>query len=173
MFSFKKIILLVGGFIAFSTVVLVYAETQTFTVGIRFIAPLSFANKINPDFGRFEAGASGRHFILGTDGTISGIDAAAYVDGANAGSLEIHGSAFQKIDIIAQNIVDNGGISVTNILCNYGGAGDTDCGTGISAAAAPTIPGTALLIGLDINTTTSHADGDSAAPAFDIVVTYN
>ncbi len=88
MFSFKKIILLAGGFIALSTVVLVYAETQTFTVGIRFIAPLSFANEINPDFGRFEAGTSGRHFILGTDGTISGTDAAAYVDGANAGSLD-------------------------------------------------------------------------------------
>lgn len=65
-------------------------------------------------------------------------------------------------------------VSPSQISCvTTGGAGDTDCGTGISAAAAPTIPGTTLLIGLDINTTTSHADGDSAAPAFDIVVTYN
>ncbi len=171
--SIIKTVSIIAGILCWLGIGLANAETQSFTTSIRFISPLTLSDATDPDFGTFETGASGRNFILGTDGSISGSDADAYIDGASAGSMVIHGSAVQKIDIIAQNLVDDGGISIANIICNYGGAGDTDCGTGIAAAAEPTATGTSLLIGMDINTTTAHADGDTASPTFDIIVSYN
>lgn len=151
----------------------VHAETHTFTASVRFISPLTLSNTVNPDLGTFATGPSGRNYILGTDGSISGTDANDYVGGASAGSMIIRGSATQKIDIVAQNLTDDGGVSIANVICNYDGNGDTDCSTGITAVASPSPAGTSLLIGMDINTTTSHADGDTASPSFDIVVSYN
>ena len=150
-----------------------HAGTQSFNANIRFVSPLVMTNVNNPDFGTFETGATDRNFVLRTDGSISGSNANAYVGGASAGSMMIHGSATQHIDIVAQNIVADGGVTITNIICNYGGAGDRDCKTGITAGAQPTPAGTPLLIGLDITTTKAHMDGDTAAPAFDIVINYN
>ena len=149
------------------------AESHTFSTDIRFIAPITLAGSSNPSLGRLSAGASSRNFALGTDGSISGANAAAYAGGAQAGSLKIQGSAFQNINIVAQNIVDDRGVHITSVTCNYGGNGNVDCGTEISAAAAPTSTGVILLLGLDVSTTTVHADGDSASPTFDIIVTYN
>lgn len=171
--SIKKIVCVISGILYWFGIGLANAETQTFTASIRFISPLTLSDVADPDFGTFETGAAGRNFILGTDGSISGTDANAYIDGASAGSMVIHGSASQKIDIIAQNLVDDGGISIANIICNYGDAGDMDCGTGIAAVSEPAAAGTTLLIGMNINTTTAHADGDSASPTFDIIVSYN
>lgn len=168
-----KVIFLVTAILGFSIASLAQAEIQTFNASIRFLEPLNFANTTNPSFGDFEAGALGRNFVLGTDGSISGTDADAYAGGANAGSIEIHGSAFNNIDIVAQNLADDGGVSITTITCDYGGTGSVDCVDGISAAAAPTDTGTTLLLGLGVNTTTEHTDGNTAAPTFDIVVTYN
>ncbi len=168
-----KTVLLAAVILSCTGISQVCAESRTFSADIRFIEPITFSEASNPSFGDFEAGGSGRNFVLGTDGSISGANAAAYAGGAQAGSLKIQGSAFQGINIVAQNIVDDGGIQVTSIICNYGGTGNVDCGAGISAAAAPTGAGTTLLLGLNINTTTAHADGDSASPTFDIIVTYN
>ncbi len=148
------------------------AESHTFRTDIRFIAPITLAGSSNPSLGSLSAGASSRNFALGTDGSISGANAAAYAGGAQAGSLKIQGSAFQNINIVAQNIVDDRGVHITSVTCNYGGTGNMNCITGISAAA-PTSAGTILLLGLDVSTTTAHADGDAASPTFDIIVTYN
>jgi len=154
-------------------VLAVHAATQTINVGIRFLAPINLANTINPSFGAFEVGAIGRNFVLGVDGTISGVDATAYIGGASAGSVVLHGSEFHNVDIVAQNLINNGGVNIATVSCSYGGSGAADCLSGISAAAAPGIAGTTLLLGLGVNTTVVHADGSVAAPAFDIVVTYN
>ena len=169
----KQLLGLIIGILFWGIVSLVQAETRTFNANIRFLAPINLASTIDPNLGNYTAGAAGRNFIMGTDGSISGINADAYAGGANAGSVAIYGSAFNNIDIVAQNIVNNGGVSITAISCNYGGAGSTDCLAGISAAAAPTDAGTILLLGLGVATTAAHVDGNSAAPAFDIVVTYN
>jgi hypothetical protein len=152
---------------------LAFAASQSFTASIRFVAPIAFAAAINPSFGVFDAGAVGRNFVLGTDGSISGTDAVAYAGGASAGSIKIQGSQFQNIDIVAQNLVADGGVSIASISCDYGGTGSTDCIAGIASAAAPTEAGTTLLLGLGVTTTTAHSDGSSAAPAFDIIVSYN
>ena len=140
---------------------------------IRFVAPIAFTTAVNPSLGTFDTGIGSRSFVLGTDGTISGTDAAAYTGGANAGSIVIQGSESQNIDIIAQNLVADGGVNIAAVNCDYGGAGSTDCLTGIASAAAPTTAGTTLLLGLSVTTTIAHSDTINATPAFDIIVSYN
>ena len=149
------------------------AESQSITASIRFIAPVTLTSTVNPSLGDVNAGTTGRNFVLGTDGSISGTDAAAYTGGASAGSINIQGSASQNIDIVAQNLVADGGVNITTVYCDYGGTGSTDCVSGIASAAAPTQTGTTLLLGLSVTTTTAHSDGSSAAPTFDIIVSYN
>jgi len=171
--SIKKYLPFFAGLACSLGIGFAHAETRSFTANIRFVAPLVMTDVSDPDFGTFESGGSGRNFILRTDGTITGANANAYVGGAKAGSVMIHGSAAQRIDIVAQNPVANGGVAIANVICNYGGSGDRNCASGITAGAQPTPTGTPLLIGMDINTTTAHTDGQYAAPTFDIVVTYN
>jgi hypothetical protein len=133
--------------------------------------PIGFSNLINPAFGDLLAGASGRNFILGTNGSISGTDAADYISGAAAGSLTISGSPTQSISIQASNLIADGGVSIVNVTCNYDATGDQNCITGFSGSP-PTSAGKVLLIGVEINTTITHGDNDTAAPSFDIVVNY-
>jgi len=152
----------------------VYAATQGFTVSIRFLEPISFNTAVNPDMGDWLTGASGRDLQLLTTGSVAGADSADYLAGATVGSVNVVGSAVATIDIVANNFVANGNVSIDDIPCKYGAAAATTCGgAGIVGAAAPTPGGTALLLGVDVATTAAHTDGQTASPTFDIVVTYN
>ncbi len=136
-----------------------------------FARPISFSSIVNPSFGDLLAGPSGRNFILSTTGTISGANASDYVSGAVAGSVHIVGDANKDVDILATNLTAGGGVSIANVTCNYGGAGDVDCDVGFTGLP-PKPQGKTMLIGLEINTTQVHSDNDNAAPSFDIVVNY-
>jgi len=54
---------------------------------------------------------------------------------------------------------------------NWDATGDQNCVTGFSATP-PTASSKALLLGVEIITTSTHGDNDTAAPSFDIVVNY-
>lgn len=150
-----------------------YAATQGFTAAIRFLEPLSFNTAVNPDMGDWLAGASARDMQLLTDGTVAGTNAADYIGGLTVGSVNVVGSTVAAIDIVANNFVANGGITIDDIPCKYGAAAATVCAAGITAAAAPTLAGTALLLGVDVVSSAIHTDGQTASPTFDIVVSYN
>jgi len=130
----------------------------------------SLSNAVNPSFGMLLGGASGRDFILNTDGTISGTNAADYLSGAVAGSLTISGTNGAAISILATNLSSNGGVTIVNVTCNYDNTGDQDCVLGFSTVASPGV-GKNMSIGLEINTTQVHGDA-TPAPSFDIVVSY-
>ncbi len=152
----------------------VYAATQGFTVSIRFLEPLSFNTAVNPDMGDWLAGAASRELKLFTTGAVGGTSASDYIGGATVGSVNIVGYGVATIDIVANNFVANGGVTIFDIPCKYGAAAATTCGSGgIVGAAAPTTGGTALLLGVDVDTTAIHTDGQTASPTFDIVVSYN
>lgn len=150
-----------------------FAATQSGIVAnIRFLTPLSFGAVTDVDMGDWQAGASGRVFQIDTTGAAGGADSADYISGATPGNVDILGSASATIDIVANNFVANGGVTITGVPCNYGGAGATTCdGAGISGAAAPGA-GTNILLGATVQTSQIHADGATAAPTFDLVVTY-
>ena len=141
------------------------------TTSVFALDPIVFSSLVNPAFGDLLAGASGRNFILGTNGSISGTNAADYIRGAAAGSILISGDPSTSISIQASNLTADGGVSIVNITCNWDATGDQDCVTGFSATP-PTSAGKVLLLGVEITTTTTHGDNDTAAPSFDIVVNY-
>ena len=133
--------------------------------------PIVFSSIINPSFGDLLGGASGRNFILSTNGTISGANASDYLFGAAAGSALITGQANTSIDILATNLTADGGVTIANVTCNYGGAGDQDCDVGFTGSP-PKPSGQTLLIGVEINTTIVHGDNVTASPSLDIVINY-
>ena len=135
-----------------------------------FARPVALGNVVNPTFGTVVGGPSGQNFILNTDGTISGTNAADYLSGAVAGSLTISGTNGAAIDILATNLSSNGGVNIVNVTCNFNNTGDQDCDLGFSAVASLG-RGNDMSIGLEINTTQVHGDA-TAAPTFDIVVNY-
>jgi len=150
-----------------------YAVTQSFTAAIQFLEPLSFNTPVNPDMGDWLTGATGRDLQLLTTGSVAGTNSADYIGNAVVGSVNIVGSASAAVDIVANNFVANGNVTIDDIPCQYGAAAATLCAAGIVAAAAPTLAGTALLLGVDVVTSAIHTDGQQANPTFDIVVTYN
>ena len=151
-----------------------YAATQGFTASITFWEPLGFNTAVNPDMGYWNAGVTGRNFIMHTDDSVGGTNSSDYIQGAAHGSVNVTGSALDTIDIVANNLQSNGNVDINNVFCKYGAASEATCsGAGLSTQAAPTVAGTALLLGIDVNTSAAHSDGDTASPTFDIVVTYN
>lgn len=147
-----------------------YAATQTLQANVTFVTPISFTSPVNVDFGYITTGATGRTFTIDTAGTVGGASVSDYLNGASAGSVNIVGSATQTIDITAGNYVPDGGVTPSAATCAYDGGGAAACA--LTAQAAPGA-GKALLVGLQIDTTGTSNDGDTAAPTFDIVVTYN
>ena len=136
-----------------------------------FARPVALGNVVNPTFGTVVGGPSGQNFILNTDGTISGTNAADYILGASPGSIQIVGDNNAAIDILATNLGSDGGVTIVNVTCNYNNNGDQDCDLGFTDLAKPG-QGSDMTIGLEINTTQLHGDNDTAAPSFDIVVNY-
>ncbi len=131
---------------------------------------LRLRERITPTFGFFVAGPSGRQFILNTDGSITGADAADYLFGAVAGEIRIRkrGGAARG-NIVAENISTTGGLSVTAILCKFQNRPQTICnapGINVRLRGRRT-----LLLGLDVTTTQVHGGGDIASVQFDITVT--
>ena len=133
-------------------------------------AALTVTETIIPSFGLIFGGPSGRQFILNTDGTITGTDAADYVSGAVAGEVEVKktGGKVFPAHIVAENISTVGGLSVAAILCKFHNDPQTTCsGSGISVSLQGK---RRLLLGVDMSTTQVHAGGTSGV-SFDITVT--
>jgi hypothetical protein len=136
---------------------------------------------VSPSFGTFLGGASGRQFVLNTDGTITGADAGDYLIGAVGGQLELDNNAKKKkkkkakkktsVNIVAENISTLGGLGVSAVLCKFERDPQTTCsGPGINV----TLRGrrSTLLVGVDITTTQVHGGGDTASVSFDVTVIF-
>jgi len=131
---------------------------------------LTLTETISPGFGMIYGGPSGRQFILNTDGTITGADAADYITGAVAGEMEVKktGGKVFPASIVAENISTVGGLSVAAILCKFHNDPQTICsGSGISVSLQGK---RRLLLGVDLSTTQVHSGGTSSV-SFDITVT--
>lgn len=124
-----------------------------------------------PTLGILLSGSSGRNFILNTDDTVSGADAADYVTGANSGRLRIrHVGGPVDANILAENISSIGGISVNGVPCRWRNQTPTTCdGSGIDVRLNNRRR--SLWLGVNIDTTQSHSGGDTASVNYDITVT--
>jgi hypothetical protein len=133
-------------------------------------AALTVTEDTAPSLGTLLAGASGRNFILNTDATVSGTDAADYLFGAVAGSLTVKqtgGGA--SANILADNFSTTGGVTINAVPCKWHTDTATTCdGSGINI----TLQGPrTLLVGVDLDTSQAHVGGNSPTATYDITVT--
>ena len=124
-----------------------------------------------PNLGAVFSGASGRNFILNTDETVSGTDAADYLFGAVSGQLTLVGQN-GTATIVAENITTSGGLTVNAVPCRYDTGSQTTCDApGISVQVNKNQART-LYIGVDLDTSQSHSGGDTASVTYDITVSF-
>ena len=133
-------------------------------------AALFVTETVTPSLGLVLAGMSGRQFILNTDETVGGANAADYLAGAVSGQVEVRktqgpGSA----NIVADVISTTGGVTVNAIPCRFHNDPQTTCDSpGITAALQAT---RILYVGIDITTSQVHGDADIASVTYEITVT--
>lgn len=134
-------------------------------------AALKITEIVAPGFGTLVGGPSGRQFVLNTDDTVTGADAADYLFGAISGELELDNKDQQgAINIVAENIITSGGLTVAQVLCSYDGGAQQACdGAGITGTSGPF---KILKVGIDITTTITHGAADAPSVALDITVTF-
>ena len=126
---------------------------------------------VSPDLGTALAGISGRQFILNTDETVGGADAADLLFGAVSGQLELKKTAGpQAANILADNFLTTGGVNVNAVPCRYHTGSQLSCnGSGIDV----TVQGTrTLFVGIDLDTSQVHIGGNNASVTYDITVTF-
>ena len=136
------------------------------------VAQLTVTEIVTPDLGTVLSGASGRQFILNTDETVSGADAADYLFGAVSGQLDVtwgQKGKKKQINIVAENITTTGGVSVNAVPCRWHKGTQTTCqGAGINRNLRNT---RSLWVGVDLSTSQVHSGGDTASVTYDITVT--
>ena len=133
-------------------------------------AAVTVTEKTAPSLGTLLGGASGRNFILNTDATVSGTDAADYLFGAVAGSLAVKqtgGGA--SANILADNFSTTGGVTINGVPCKWHTDTVTTCdGSGINITVQCN---RTLLVGVDLDTSQIHSGGESPTATYDITVT--
>ena len=126
----------------------------------------------SPEFGLILSGASGRQFILGTNGSITGTHSADHISGQSAGHITVRDTtAPVTIEILANNIMTSGGLTVNEVLCSYNAGEQKQC-DGTALVVLASVENASLKLGLDISTNQVHSGGDTASVTMDINVTY-
>ena len=152
------------------TALFLLATSLLLTAPISSFAALRLTVILDPAFGRLFSGAANRQFILNTDDTISGPDAADYLDGARSGELEVHNTGqVVTLNIVVENIIPTGGVTVNGAFCRYHNLSPVACdGGGMTVNGGPR---RSLYVGLDISTSQIHSGGETASITMDVTVT--
>ncbi len=133
-------------------------------------AAITVTESTTPSLGTLLGGINDRNFILNTDATVSGTDAADYLFGAVAGDLTVKKTGgSQSANILADNFSGTGA-TIDGVPCKWDTDAATTChGGGINV----TVTGQTkhLLVGVNLNTTQEHFGGDSPTATYDITVT--
>ncbi len=133
-------------------------------------AAITVTEVVTPSLGTWFSGAPGRQFILNTDETVGGANAADYLFGAISGQLEIIGEN-ADVNILADNITGFGGVTASVVPCRFQADPQTTCeGAGINVPIKKNQPRT-LYVGVDLTTSQVHIGGDTASVTYDITVT--
>lgn len=134
-------------------------------------AQVTITETVAPTFGFVMGGPANRRFVLDTNGSVAGPNAADYMFGAVNGELIFQRrGAPTPIYIVAENITTTGGVTANSILCKWHNSPQTRCdGVGISPIAKGR---RRLLLGVDMTTTQFHNGGDKASVSFDITAAF-
>jgi hypothetical protein len=133
-------------------------------------AALFVTEVVSPTVGTVLGGASNRHFILNTDETVTGADAADYMFGAVSGELRVRKTMGPALaNIVAENITATGGVVVVSVPCRWRNRPQQACdNAGINVLA---VGNRRLYVGVEFRTSQFHSGGDTASVSYDITVT--
>ena len=135
------------------------------------LAQITITEVNTPTLGILLSGDGGRNFILNTDNTVSGFDAADYVTGAARGRVNISKSGSpQDATIVADNFSTTGGVTINAVPCQWRNNTPTTCDSPGITKQIRSNP-RRLRLGVNINTTQAHSGGDTATATYDINVT--
>ncbi len=147
------------------------ANPQSVTANIAFETPLTITKNNDINFGMVQAAQAGT-YTIDTVGTVTASGGGVSLGGTqNAGNLTIAGSATQTIDILADNYAANGGVTPSAATCAYSGGAAAACS--LTTQTAPGAGGRTLLVGVQVVADGTQAAGATAAPTFDVTVSYN
>ncbi len=135
-------------------------------------AAITITEIVTPDLGTLLGGDSGRNFILNTDNTVSGTDAADYLFGAVSGDLTVKKTAgSQSANIVADNFSTTGGVIIKGVPCKWDTDTATTCdGSGINVTLTSGQTKN-LLVGVDLDTDQVHNSTHSPTATYDINIT--
>lgn len=130
-------------------------------------AQLTITETVSPAIGVVMGGPANRQFVLTTQDTVTGADAADYMFGAVSGEL-----TFQKrggpalIYLVAENVTTVGGLVSNAILCRWQNGPEVRCdGSGLVRLS---VGRRRLRLGVDVTTSQYHNGGDRASVSFDV-----
>ena len=135
-------------------------------------AAFTMTETTTPSLGTLLGGESGRNFILNTDGSVSGTDAADYLFGAVSGDLTVKKTAgSQSANIVADTFSTTGGVIIKGVPCKWDTDTATTCdGSGINVTLTSGQTKN-LLVGVDLDTSQVHSGGDTPTATYDINIT--
>lgn len=153
-----------------------HALTTTFTVAVEFFDPFIITETVPASFGRLISGVATTYVLETTDNLISGAGGSPTGGTPAAGRYTISDSSTGgAIDIVVDNPVANGGVTINSFDClwNAGAAADNGVNCNFNALPNPTIDGQVLVVGFDIAVDGTQNTLDVANPTFDVTVTYD
>ena len=137
----------------------------------RGAAQLTITEAVAPGLGTVMGGPANRNFVLNTDDTVTGTDAADYMFGAISGQLIfMKRQGPELVSIVAENIVTSGGLIANAIFCQWHNGPQFNCD---NAEFTELVRGRRILrLGVDITTTQFHDGGDTASISFEVTATF-
>lgn len=153
-----------------------HALTTTFTVAVEFFDPFVITETVPASFGRLISGVATTYVLEPTDNLIPGAGGSSTGGTPTAGRYTISDSATgDAIDIVVNNPVANGGVTITAFDCQWNGGAQVDNGTfcSFSTLPNPTSTGQELVVGFDIAVDGTQSSTEAANPAFDVSVLYD
>jgi uncharacterized protein YodC (DUF2158 family) len=134
-------------------------------------AQLTVTEAVTPTFGFVMGGPANRNFVLNTNDTVTGGNAADYMFGAASGQV-----VFMKrrgpdwINVTVDNISTSGGLIANSILCQWHNGAQQPCE---SFGLTELVRGRRVLrLGVDVTTSQFHFGGDTASITFDVTATF-
>jgi hypothetical protein len=133
------------------------------------LSALTVTEIVSPTVGTVLGGPSNRHFILNTDETVTGADAADYMFGAVSGELRVRKTMGPAVaNVVAENITTTGGLVVLSVPCRWHNRPQASCD---SAGINVILGGNRrLYVGVEFRTSQFHGGGDTASVSYDITV---
>jgi len=161
--------------LAFSLVVVPASEPhassrRSIAATVAFERALNLSDKTDISFGFVQALQSGV-YTISTSGVVTTSEGGLWLGGdSHAGRIMIVGSDNQPVTISVNNYVMDNGVTPLAAVCSYDGGPSVPCPL---SNQAPPGAGKDLLLGISLAVDGTQEIKTSAAPSFEVLVTYN